>query len=668
MQKIKKTIIAIIIIIQAINMTAQVGTWHAYMAYNDITDIQKAGNILYILASNGLYTYNTNDQSIQTYDKTNGLSDCKIQYIAWCQIAKRLVIVYNNGNFDFMDKDGNITNLSDFYNKVMTEDKTIYDININNKYAYISTGFGILKINVSESKISEAYNLGFRVDYSFINENKIYAASSTNGIYIASLSNNLQDPASWLYSTNYVTKERTIDPELLTIANSLKPDGPKYNYFNYMYFKNNRLYTSGGGWKLGSEFFRPGCIQVLDDKEWIIYQDDFTLPYDVKYQDNTSLAIDPSDPNHIFVGNIHCGLIEFKNGKYATNYNYDNSPIMSVIANDPNYVRIDGVVYDNNGNLFMLNNESSNAIIELSKDNTWSTHNFDCLFMPNKKSSSLGIMRRSILDSRGLIWFINDHTNHPSLFCFNPKDNSIVDFNTLKNQDGSNLSITYFRYVTEDKDNNIWVGTDIGPFMLTSEQMADNSLGYTQVKIPRNDGTNLADYLLSNVDISSIAIDGGGRKWFGTNGNGVYLISADNNTQIYHFTTDNSKLISNNIEDIAINGTTGEVFFGTSNGLCSYISDATNTYEEMDNVYAYPNPVYPEYTGLITIVGLSYNADVKIVTSNGTLVTEGKSNGGSFTWNGCDLKGKHVASGVYMVQTATSEGKIGTVCKIAIIK
>ena len=87
-----------------------------------------------------------------------------------------------------------------------------------------------------------------------------------------------------------------------------------------------------------------------------------------------------------------------------------------------------------------------------------------------------------------------------------------------------------------------------------------------------------------------------------------------------------------------------------------------------DNVWAYPNPVTPEYAGLIPIVGLSYNADVKILSANGALIAEGKSNGGSFTWNGCDQKGRRVASGIYMVATAKSNGEKGTVCKIAIIR
>jgi hypothetical protein len=206
--------------------------------------------------------------------------------------------------------------------------------------------------------------------------------------------------------------------------------------------------------------------------------------------------------------------------------------------------------------------------------------------------------------------------------------------------------------------------------MLERDEINQEGSTFTQVKVPRNDGTNLADYLLSGIDIQSIAIDGGGRKWFATNGQGVYLISADNMTQLQQFTTENSKLLSNSVMSIAINQKTGEVFFGTDKGLCSYISDATETNTEMtsDNVWAYPNPVEPEYTGPITITGLTLDADIKILSANGAVVNEGRSNGGTYTWDGCDKKGRRVASGVYMVVTATNKGEKGTVCKIAIVR
>ena len=114
---------------------------------------------------------------------------------------------------------------------------------------------------------------------------------------------------------------------------------------------------------------------------------------------------------------------------------------------------------------------------------------------------------------------------------------------------------------------------------------------------------------------------------------------------------------------------TGEVYFLSDNGLCSYQSNAVDPTPEMtkDGINIYPNPVTRDFTGMVTITGLSYDADVKITTASGTIVAEGRSNGGMFNWDGCNKQGKRVASGVYMVITATSDGKKGTVGKIAVI-
>ena len=140
-------------------------------------------------------------------------------------------------------------------------------------------------------------------------------------------------------------------------------------------------------------------------------------------------------------------------------------------------------------------------------------------------------------------------------------------------------------------------------------------------------------------------------------------------TQLQHFLSTNSPLLSNNIQSIAINHATGEVFFGTDKGLCSYASDATESPDNPSSVtaYTYPNPVKPGYKGLITVGGLARNATVKIVTSTGALVAEGIANGGTFTWNGNDTHGKRVSSGVYMVLSADQNGKQGAVCKIAVV-
>ena len=659
-----------IITLAVLPCSSAVGTWKNYMAYSEITDVKEGGNYLYILASASLFSYNTNDNSITTYDKATQLSDCSIQLIEWCQSAKTLVIVYDNGNIDLLSSSGSVTNMPEYYNKTMTDDKTIYGIDIIGSNAYMSTGFGIVKINVADAEISNTYNLGFRVDYCYIDGDYIYAASSVEGTYRALMSDNLLDPSSWTYYASYTAKTETaVDEDLLALVESLSPGGPKYNYFNYMYFANNRLYTSGGGREPLNRYKRPGCIQVLgDNDEWTIYDDDMTLPNDASYEDVCGLAVDPNDPDHVYAGSVLSGIIEFNDGEYEANYTYSNSPLTSAVEGT-SYVMVDGLVFGENKSLYMLNSEAEHALVEYTSDGEWVSHDYSCLY---DGDVSLANLRRSILDSRGFIWFVNDHYDYPALFCYQPDYDAITEFSTLTNQNGTNITINEgFHCVAEDLDNNIWVGTDTGPLLLTTDEMSDNSLGFTQVIVPRNDGTDYGDYLLEGIDITCVAVDGAGRKWFGTDGNGVYLISEDNMTQEEHFLADETPLLSNYVEDIVIDGETGVVYIGTSEGLCSYTSNATTASDDMDDddsVYAYPNPVKPNYTGDITIVGLTYDADVKIVTVNGTLVAQGRSLGGSFSWDGCDLDGKRVASGIYFVQTATSTGDKGTVCKVAIIR
>ena len=666
----KKIIVALLLSIVNYQLSiAQIGTWKAYMAYHDITEIEKGGNILYVLASDNLYSYNTNDHSIQTYDKTTVLSDCGIAHIAWCQGAKSLVILYSNNNIDILDQSDNITNLSDYYNKSMTEDKTVYSIDINGQYAYLSTGFGIVIINVSKAEITNTYNLGFRIDYSYVEGNYIYAASSTNGLYRGLMTDNLLDKSNWSRVGDYVPRTKTVDSELLALAQTLDPGGPKYNYFGFMRFTQGRLYTCNGVFGASYDPQRPGTIQVLDNDGWTIYQDNIAELTGHSYMDLSELDVDPADKNHVYAGG-RTGLYEFRNGQFVKHYNYDNSPIVCVtnLEGNKDYVLVQGIKFDTASNLWCLNSNGRNNLLLLSKNNEWTQHFKQELMIADNRS--LQNMKDIIFDSRGLMWFVNEHWNKLSLICYQPSTEGIKVYSSFVNEDGTTVNVTFVRCVAEDKDRNIWIGTNMGPLQLPANQIGTDDDTFNQIKVPRNDGTNLADYLLTGVDVTCMAVDGGGRKWFGTNGLGAYLISEDNYSEIHHFTVSNSDIISNNVQSIAIDQQTGEVFFGTDKGLCSYMSDATEPNEEMnkDNVYAYPNPVRPDYTGLITVTGLSYDADVKIVTSNGVLVAQGRSNGGMFTWDGTDLKGKRVVSGVYFVQTATQDGSSGTVCKIAIVR
>lgn len=656
--------------------SAQIGTWRNYLSYHEVQDICAADQYLFVLASNGLYQYNKNDQSITTYDKANGLSDTYITHIAWCQQAKRLIAVYEDSNIDLVETNGSITNISSIYSKTFTGDKTLNSIYIYEQYAYLACGFGIVKLDVKNAEISETYMFNHSISNVAIKDNYIYAEYTNEGniCYVRSLlSNNLLDIGNWESTTgdlsSLFTDNKSDYEQNISLVETLKPGGPKYNHFFYMKVYNGKLYTVGGGFYQFDNFQRPGTVQVWNNNNWTIYQDDIKPAFADRYLDVTSIAIDPRDENHVIVASCS-GLYEFRNEKFVKNHTAGNTDYFESAAsnNSPAYVRTNGVIYDKEGNLYCLNSGSTTGIIKWDKDGEWNGIMDDALI--DEPNHALRVMKNSIIDSRGILWFVNAHSDNPYLYSYNPENDVITKYINFVNQDGTKIANHYSECVCEDTEGNIWVGTDVGPVYLDKERIQDNSLGVIQYKVPRNDGSNYADYLLANNSINCMAIDGGGRKWFGTANDGVYLISFDNNTQLQHFTIENSSLLSNTIESIAINNETGEVFFGTDKGLCSYVSDATvsNTEMNSDNVLAYPNPVEPGYTGLITVTGLSFNADVKILSSNGALIKEGRSNGGTFIWDGKDKNGKSVASGIYMVATATSDGKKGIVCKIAVVK
>ena len=649
--------------------------WKAYLSYYEPKEIEQANDgIIYVLASGGLFSYSTQDQEVRTYDKTTLLSDCQISHIAWCKSAKKLVIAYDDYNIDLLSQNDDVVNMPAYMNTSMTVDKTINSVDIHGNDAYISTNFGIVRLNVANASFSDTYQLGFRVDYCYIDNQYIYAASSTKGLYRAELASNLLNPGQWTRVGNFTARTKTMDADLLAIVNKVKPEGPKYNNFGFLKIHKGRLYSCDGGFDLINDKLYPGAIQVLNNTTWTIYQDDITKSTGINYQDVMSLDIDPRDENHVMAG-AKSGVYEFRNGKFIKLWNDANSPIESFNKQSRDYEMMLSVMFDSDGNLWALNSQApTQSIIEYTKDGQWVSHKHDELMKLKylfPEPQSLGFMQGLMTDSRGLVWFVNDHWTVPSFYAYQTGTNTLNSYQgPFVNEDGTSLNITSCQCITEDKDNNMWIGTPVGPFMIESSQLGEANPILTQVKVPRNDGTNYADYLLSGVNIKSIVVDKDNRKWFGTNGNGLYLIAADNITTLAHFTKANSKLLSDNILSLALNEATGELFIGTDQGLCSYsgnISDSSNGMTK-DNVWAYPNPVKPDYSGAITITGLENGANVKIVTSNGVLVNEGTASNGEYKWYGINRDGKRVASGVYMVEVATSEGEKGVVCKIAIVR
>ena len=554
-------------------------------------------------------------------------------------------------------------------------------------YCYLDE-FGIYSYNADNNILKDVvYNHGEKYNSMYSNGKEIIASAkkkttiitsptdvtvykNSNSNFILKDGNHFWDCKGY----NGIVKCIAKDGEIIVNSTSVTPDSPVRNYCEYMKFaSDDKLLVAGGNLNYFDITFYDGTLMEYDysGNRWNnLPEDTIKQATGIPYLNLCAIDEDPAEPGHYFAGSFGYGLYEFRNGKFVKHYSTHNSPLESVIPTNTRFVRIPSVKFDKEGNLWCINTGTKNIVKVLKSDGTWC----ELYYKPIEK---LATMVEPVMDSRGWLW-LKSLQGEAGIFCAkmngtpldSSDDESKAWLNKFVNQDGISYDIYQVFALAEDREGQMWVGTNTGLFVIDNPKTFFNNGVFKQIKVPRNDGTGLADYLLSGTYIKSIQVDGANRKWIGTNDDGIYLISADGLETIHHFTTDNSPLPSNNIVSIAINDRSGEVFIGTDKGIASYMSDATRPEEKLDekNIYAYPNPVKADYSGNIAIVGLTHDCNVKIVDTAGYLINEGTSNGGQYTWNGRNARGEKVASGVYYVLTYDSNGNEGVATKIVVIR
>ena len=554
-------------------------------------------------------------------------------------------------------------------------------------YCYLDE-FGIYSYNASNNILKDVvYNHGEKYNAMYSNGKEIIASAkkkttiitsptevtvykNSNSNFILKDGNHFWDCKGY----NGIVKCIAKDGEIIVNSTSVTPDSPVRNYCEYMKFaSDDKLLVAGGNLNYFDITFYDGTLMEYDysGNRWNnLPEDTIKQATGIPYLNLCAIDEDPAEPGHYFAGSFGYGLYEFRNGKFVKHYSTHNSPLESVIPTNTRFVRIPSVKFDKEGNLWCINTGTKNIVKVLKSDGTWCELYY-------KHIEKLATMVEPVMDSRGWLW-LKSLQGEAGIFCAkmngtpldSSDDESKAWLNKFVNQDGISYDIYQVFALAEDREGQMWVGTNTGLFVIDNPKTFFNNGVFKQIKVPRNDGTGLADYLLSGTYIKSIQVDGANRKWIGTNDDGIYLISADGLETIHHFTTDNSPLPSNNIVSIAINDRSGEVFIGTDKGIASYMSDATRPEEKLDenNIYAYPNPVKADYSGNIAIVGLTHDCNVKIVDTAGYLINEGTSNGGQYTWNGRNARGEKVASGVYYVLTYDSNGNEGVATKIVVIR
>lgn len=378
----------------------------------------------------------------------------------------------------------------------------------------------------------------------------------------------------------------------------------------------------------------------------------------------------PSDPNTLIVSS-YWGMSIIVDGGEAFFYNAGNIPFYTNKGSVPDFD------FDNQGNMWILYfpenyNDSRTCPIymltankvgekNISKDD-WKGYKFwkelglhGARIIACKKSPSIVAFGGGWKQPVGVM-----STESPSNMYYT---SNLID------QDGKSFMPEYILSMAEDQNGKVWVTSTDGVFEITDPVKFLTTKTINRIKVPRNDGTNFADYLLDGIVVSGVAVDSSNRKWLTTVGSGIYLVNEDGSEILEHFDTSNSEVPTNDFYSVAVDPTSSKVYFGTTEGLVEYIGNSSPAAGDYSDVYAYPNPVRPDYTGWITVTNLMDNSLVKITDAAGFVLYSTTSEGGMVTWDGCNSAGERVKTGVYYVWASqNSDGKSsGVVTKILVV-
>lgn len=700
------------------------GTWRLHLSYNAIRSIALGSEEIYGAAESGVLVINREDNSISSYNTLNGLSGTDITCIAYDDNNHQLFVAYADGNLDIIT-DKEVRNFNRLKNATeINGSKRINHISFHNNFAYLSSDFGVVVFEQKEGELKEIWrdlNDGggmLKINESVLSNDSIFLATE-KGIIAGSLNQNLLYFANWRRFdssdlNNSVQSIVSFNNEIfsaisgLGIYRYLNGKWMKQNFFSDANLRSlavseNFLYVIEGQnlWRVD----RNGNIQSIQS-DWS------SSPLDV--------AVGPDDK--IYVGDASNGLVSnftgafsvylpdgpvhadvkrlaFRNNKLFALTGKSSHPntgvdffsdgqweiLPTTIPDITDVETIDdqlylasygrgveqsstqnGVVFDESNSTLTNTDplEESVNITALAKfqDELWVTnygadiplHSFKMNTWQSHPIAfqSARFITDMVIDFSGNVWMLIDPAMGGGVAVYIRRDGNIVMKTETTGSGG--LPSNNVHSICVDRDGYVWAGTDQGvAYFFSPNEDAIKPIFENR-------------FLLRDEKITTIEIDGGNRKWMGTE-RGVWVFNPIGEELIYNFNTENSPLLSNNIYDIEINRISGEVFFATQKGIISYRADASGSTSQFDAIRIFPNPVTSAFAGTVGIAGLSTDAIVKITDISGKLIWQTQANGGTATWNVRDYNGRRVATGVYLVFAVSSDGSDSVVGKIAVV-
>jgi len=448
----------------------------------------------------------------------------------------------------------------------------------------------------------------------------------------------------------------TLMPSTFT---DMTPDGPLRNNIFAVTAAGANLWAVYGNYNI---FYDPYPLEYYGVSKytpsgWLnIPYKDIATAVGKEVASMVRITVNPVNANEVYISSFHSGLLKIESDVPTVLYDQSNSSLEGLSAGLD--IRVDGAVFDQSGNLWVSNSLKEKSIKARKADGQW---NPGYSLLPIFQDIGSAIIGRMSIDKNSTKWMV---TRESGVVGFNENYGNLLRNISL---DPGNLPSEQVSVAAVDTRNQLWIGTRKGLRVLSSvDEFISGQEMITEPIIIIEE--NLAQELLYEQYITDIVVDGSNNKWIGTADSGIFYVSSNGQQTFHHFTNDNSPLPSNNVNDIEINGITGEVFIATDKGMVSFKGIATSASGNLNNVYVYPNPVRPGFAGTVKVSGLLDKANVKIADIEGNLVYETISEGGTIEWDTTAFGKYKVASGVYMIFISAEDGSETKVKKVMIVR
>lgn len=706
------------------NPTVPLGQWREHYNNKSVLHIVK-GDLLYGATPNQVFSIDAKN-NINFLGKSNGLHDIEITAIAWDPTSSQLIIAYNNSNIDIVKGDA-IFSIADIYLSKVYANKKINSIQILGSWALLSTNFGIVVVDLIKYEIKDTWFVNntkqASATFQTINTADSLYALTEEGLFCTALKNNYITSNQWIKINGYTNIK-----SLSSFNNTVYAIGNKNIYqlpiitpiYQTSNDSINKVFAHKEGlYIIQSDGVNGSLVNLNTNKTLTNILDKTYLakPIDLTIEQNTiwiadslnGLIVKNTETKNISLG----GPTEKIRGSSFINRDYllapygekiagfssysdagwknytkltgTNLPVINNAAIDPLdaswwlastntllHYTINGnsieTIYPNtsNGNYTQIQFSTDGICWGLQdgqgliqkQDNKWTSIPFPMNYLKNG-------LKKMVVNKQGQAWIPGPANQGLYVYQSNKYFGTAIwkQLNTAKSS--GNLPSNNVLSVALDNAGSIWVGTDNGIGIFNC---GDISKEACDAYLPTIKNTNgFIGLLLQRESVNCIAVDGANRKWVGTQ-NGAWLLSADGNSIIEHFTKNNSPLPNDTILQILIAPELGDVFFNTANEIVSYRGFATEGSKAQGQIKIFPNPAPPNYNGPIAFRDLVENALVKITDISGNLVFETRALGGQAIWNGKSLTGNKVATGIYLVFVRDEMGNEKAVGKIVITK